>query len=474
MGKIIVISLVFLFLMASCLIVTKPVFSGSAVENSWVERSTSLRSQDWHDEAAVANGTIYLMGVFLRTAGYPSHLEDISSNNYAYNPSTDKWTAIAPMPTPRVSFAIASYNNKIYVIGGLEATSNGVSQISCSVNEVYDPSTDTWATAASVPTGTSGAQANTVNGKIYVIGGSSGNVTLKSSTLNLTQIFDPSTDSWSMAASMLYPFASAVSAVIDNNIFVIGGGYTGFIQIYDVAKNAWSLGSATNALVPGEGAGATTGFNASKRVYAFGGEEGFLVWANRTNAYDPVSNSWMTEASMPDALMLPTVAVVNDVFYVFGVVSNWPGGVVVEQYAPIGYGTPDPSYILANTPPKINVLSPLSQTYNVSSVSLVSNADKAVNWSSYSLDGQQNITFSGNTNLTEISNGLHNITVYAQDTFGNIGSSNTISFTIAKPEPKSFPVVPVAAVAVAVALVAVVIVALLLLRRHRKPASLSK
>jgi hypothetical protein len=349
-----------------------------------------------------------------------------------------------------------------------------VSQISCSVNEVYDPSTDTWATAASVPTGTSGAQANTVNGKIYVIGGSSGNVTLKSSTLNLTQIFDPSTDSWSMAASMLYPFASAVSAVIDNNIFVIGGGYTGFIQIYDVAKNAWSLGSATNALVPGEGAGATTGFNASKRVYAFGGEEGFLVWANRTNAYDPVSNSWMTEASMPDALMLPTVAVVNDVFYVFGVVSNWPGGVVVEQYAPIGYGTPDPSYILANTPPKINVLSPLSQTYNVSSVSLVSNADKAVNWSSYSLDGQQNITFSGNTNLTEISNGLHNITVYAQDTFGNIGSSNTISFTIAKPEPKSFPVVPVAAVAVAVALVAVVIVALLLLRRHRKPASLSK
>jgi len=453
MGKIIAISLVFLFLMASCLIVTKPVFSASPLENSWIKKSTPMPSQYWADEAAVANGTIYLMGVFSRTAGYPSHLVDIISNNYAYNPSTDSWTKIAPMPTPRVSFAIASYNNKIYVIGGLEATSNGVSQISCSVNEVYDPSTDTWATAASVPTGTSGAQANTVNGKIYVIGGSSGNITLKSSTLNMTQIFDPSTDSWSMAASMLYPFASAVSAVIDNNIFVIGGGYTDFIQIYDVAKNAWSLSSATNALVPGEGAGATTGFNASKRVYAFGGEEGFLVWANRTNAYDPVSNSWMTEEPMPDALMFPTVAVVNDVFYVFGVGSNWPGGVVVEQYAPIGYGTPDSSYILANTPPKINVLSPLSQTYNVSSVSLVSNADKAVNWSSYSLDGQQNITFSGNTNLTDISNGLHNITVYAQDTFGNIGSSNTISFTIAKPEPKSFPVVPVAAVAVAIAVV---------------------
>jgi hypothetical protein len=73
-------------------------------------------------------------------------------------------------------------------------------------------------------------------------------------------------------------------------------------------------------------------------------------------------------------------------------------------------------------PPKINVTSPINLTYNQSSVPLVFNADKAVNWTSYSLDGQQNITFSGNTNLTDISNGVHNITIYAQDTFGNIGS----------------------------------------------------
>jgi hypothetical protein len=97
-------------------------------------------------------------------------------------------------------------------------------------------------------------------------------------------------------------------------------------------------------------------------------------------------------------------------------------------------------------PPKINVTSPINLTYNQSSVPLVFNADKAVNWTSYSLDGQQNITFSGNTNLTDISNGFHNITVYAQDKFGNVGSSQTTSFIVAKPESGSFPVVPVAAV----------------------------
>jgi parallel beta-helix repeat protein len=107
-------------------------------------------------------------------------------------------------------------------------------------------------------------------------------------------------------------------------------------------------------------------------------------------------------------------------------------------------------YLLKTNPPKISLLSPLNWVYNDSSVPLVFNVDKSVNWTNYSLDGQQNVTFSGNTNLTDISNGLHNVTVYAQDTFGNIGSSQTISFTIAKQEPESFPVVPVAAIAVAV------------------------
>jgi hypothetical protein len=109
--------------------------------------------------------------------------------------------------------------------------------------------------------------------------------------------------------------------------------------------------------------------------------------------------------------------------------------------------------------------------YNDSSFSLVYSADKPINWTSYSLDGQENITFTGNNTLLALSNGLHNITVYAQDTFGNIGSSETIFFTIAKPEKsESFPVLRAAAVSiVAVALVA----AGLLVYHKRKTKSFS-
>jgi hypothetical protein len=49
--------------------------------------------------------------------------------------------------------------------------------------------------------------------------------------------------------------------------------------------------------------------------------------------------------------------------------------------------------------------------------------------------------------------GLLNVTIYATDTFGTMGASQTISFTIAVPE--LFPVVPVAAVSTVTATLAV-------------------
>jgi hypothetical protein len=53
----------------------------------------------------------------------------------------------------------------------------------------------------------------------------------------------------------------------------------------------------------------------------------------------------------------------------------------------------------------------------------------------YSLDRQENITITGNTTITGLTNGLHNITVYAKDKFENMGASETIYFNVTQPEP---------------------------------------
>jgi parallel beta-helix repeat protein len=116
------------------------------------------------------------------------------------------------------------------------------------------------------------------------------------------------------------------------------------------------------------------------------------------------------------------------------------------------------------TPPQITLLSPVNQVYNESSVDLVFTTDEAVNWTGYSLDGKQNVTITGNSTITGIPNGSHNLIVYANDTYGNMGSSQTITFTVAKPEP--FPTATVAAGSGAAAVV--VVAGLLVFFKKRK------
>jgi hypothetical protein len=128
-------------------------------------------------------------------------------------------------------------------------------------------------------------------------------------------------------------------------------------------------------------------------------------------------------------------------------------------------------YVLQAAPPKVSLLSPVNQTYNESSAPLVFTTDKAVNWMGYSLDGEQNVTITGNSTIANMTNGLHSITVYANDTFGDIGVSENATFNIAlapivKPEP--FPTATVAAVSGAVAVVVVVAGLLVYFKkRHR-------
>lgn len=90
---------------------------------------------------------------------------------------------------------------------------------------------------------------------------------------------------------------------------------------------------------------------------------------------------------------------------------------------------------------------------------------------SYALNGQENVTITGNSTLHGLSTGLYNLTVFVWDVAGNVGSSETVTFNIAgKPEPtgklEPFPTVPVAATSVAS--VAVVAAGLIFYYKKRK------
>jgi len=98
----------------------------------------------------------------------------------------------------------------------------------------------------------------------------------------------------------------------------------------------------------------------------------------------------------------------------------------------------------------ISILSPQNTTYNATDVLLNFTAPKSAKWTRYSLDGQANVTITGNTNLTALANGSHNLTLYVDDSLGNTRPSETINFTVAVYAPETFPTVPVAAASVTV------------------------
>jgi N-acetylneuraminic acid mutarotase len=463
-----------LFMVASCMAV-KPALSSvdASAENTWVSKASMQVARSGLG-VAVVNGKIYAIGGRAENG--------VTNTNEEYDPATDTWTYKKPMPTPRERFGIAVYQNKIYCIGGCRDGGYFSNDSIIGVNEVYDPATDTWEAKEPIPTPRRGLGANVVNGKIYVIGGyipHSSSLT-GFSDLSINEVYDPETDSWTIKAKEPTAASSSISAVVDSKIYVLGEGLN---QIYDANTDTWSLGTSSPLQPDVACAGAATGVNALKRIYRF-------AWGV-TQVYDPETDSWMFGADMLTKRSGFSVAVVNDMFYAIGGYTatysdssdDWMFGPELswcatnEQYTPFGYGTPDPSF--DGVAPEFSVVSPENKNYytadarlNFTDVALNYTADEPVFSVHYELDGGVPVEISGNTTIAGLAVGAHNVTVFGFDASGNMGASETVCFAVAELEP--FPVVPVAAASAASVAVAVAGLLVYLRRRNHRAERLSR
>jgi uncharacterized protein YneR len=91
------------------------------------------------------------------------------------------------------------------------------------------------------------------------------------------------------------------------------------------------------------------------------------------------------------------------------------------------------------TPPTITIISPQNTAYSTTSVDLNFTVNEETVWIGYSLDGVDNVTISGNTTLTGLSEDLHDLVVYANDTVGNMGVSSTVNFVVQIPQVDTTP-----------------------------------
>jgi hypothetical protein len=124
------------------------------------------------------------------------------------------------------------------------------------------------------------------------------------------------------------------------------------------------------------------------------------------------------------------------------------------------------------TTPVVSLVPFANRTFTASAVPLNFTVNQMVSKITYSVDGQENVTINGNTTLTGLPNGDHNVIVYATDEAGKTGASEAIEFTVAVPDtvavPEPEPFAAALAIAVSVVIVAVVAVGFLVHWKKRK------
>ncbi len=95
---------------------------------------------------------------------------------------------------------------------------------------------------------------------------------------------------------------------------------------------------------------------------------------------------------------------------------------------PMSYTAINGTVTVGNPAVSVTISSPSDNaTYNSNSVSLAFSLSKTTSWIGYSIDGHPNVTILGNTNI-QTSDGRHALVVYANDTIGQMGSSNPVHF----------------------------------------------
>lgn len=174
---------------------------------AWVEKARMPTSRSG-GVAVVYGGKIYVAGGRLPRG----------SDFAAYDPAADKWETLPDLPSQRNHVTGAAINNRIHIVGG--RLGNGLSPLKSDANEVFNPQTRNWTTAAPMLRGRSGMNGTMARGCFHVWGGEA--------PTGMTpdhDYYDPRTNQWSSLRAMPIPVHGVVgSAFVGGLIWVTGGG----------------------------------------------------------------------------------------------------------------------------------------------------------------------------------------------------------------------------------------------------------
>lgn len=314
-----------------------PVVSPAQMTGHWVRGTKFAPLSEPAEEywSATANGKFYLFG------GSPIRMPDrvvLPGRVIEYDPAADKFTSKKTMPRPSEHMTVAEEGGKIYLFGGLstehpgETTPGNFYLHDC---WQYDPSSDSWKALAPMPEPRQAGAAVAVGGKIYVIGGTgllpgAANPPMADDIIVVAtnQVYDPATNQWATKRPMPTPRNHEAIGTVDGKIYVIGGRIgnanvgnmisspTDVVEEYDPATDRWRALNKMPTARSGQGWGTYQGM-----IYVLGGEvrdyhEDAIL--RDMEAFNPAANEWFRLQPMPTARHGVNVAVIGNQLHAIG------------------------------------------------------------------------------------------------------------------------------------------------------------
>ena len=303
-----------------------------------------------HVTGAVVNGFAYAIGGVIGHDPYQIDLADV----HRYDPASDTWSAMASLPTPRSHTEPSTFvrNGRIVVIGG-RSRPRGEETIP-DVTE-YNPATNQWRALAPLPQGRLAPIAAQVGDRVLVAAGGARDALPDNNVVWIGR-FD---SAWEPLGRMPVPLGEVAGGIIGDRLFLFGhdghqtlalnlgtgqwdpvtehpvrimrghhhaaevvgnrlyvigglGGGDGEVQIFDPERDQWSFGPRM-PFASGSAASAVIG----GMIYVAGG-----IVGDRTTRLaarlDPATGQWTAIAPMPRGRNHAASATDGSRLYVFG------------------------------------------------------------------------------------------------------------------------------------------------------------
>ena len=215
----------------------------------WLSANESIATIDQGKVTAVGPGETYLMikintfsakvNLIVSTNDAKTSLSSAQKADALAKRVVHKFlTAGATLKNKRYQHSSNVINGKLYVVGG--SSENGT----LNSLEIYDPKTDTWKAGAPLTTARNLHSANVLGGKLYVAGGRDA----KGKALSSLEVYDPASDKWQSGEALKSARYMHSGSIIKGKLYLLGGananGSLNSLEIYDPITGSWTVSTS--------------------------------------------------------------------------------------------------------------------------------------------------------------------------------------------------------------------------------------